>query len=179
MKNKVFTKISNLYQKLKTNKNFLIIFSVGLAVLIAIIYFTSLFNTKENSTATKDDNINENYSTSEEYVIYIENKLENVISQVKGAGNVDVIVTLEKGFEYVYLTEEETKTSASGITTTTTTVVMVDGKPVLIQENYPVIKGIVVVCSGANNVSVKMNILSLIQTVVEVESSNISIFTSK
>lgn len=178
MKNKVFTKIMDWIKKMKTNKNFLIILSVGLAVLIAIIYFASFLTTNEKSS-TKDDNINESFSTSEEYAVYIENKLENVISQVKGAGNVDVIVTLEKGFEYVYLTEEETKTSASGITTTTTTVVTVDGQPILIQENYPVIKGIVVVSSGASDVSVKMNILTLIQTVVEVESSKISIFTSK
>ena len=109
----------------------------------------------------------------------LENKLENVISQIEGTGNVDVVITLEKGFEYVYLTEEETRTSASGNTTTSTTVVMVDGQPVLIEELYPVIKGIVVVCAGADNVSVKMNIISLIQTVVNVNSSNISIYTSK
>ena len=98
---------------------------------------------------------------------------------MQGTSNVDVVVTLEKGFEYTYLTEEETRVSASGITSTSTTVVMVDGQPVLIAESYPVIKGIAVVCSGADNVSVKMNIISLIQTVVEINSANISIYSSK
>ena len=179
MKNNWLSKIIERFSKLKKNKNFLVFIAVGLAVLIAIIYFSSLLGTNDKSSSTKEDNIETNFSTSEEYVIYLENKLENVISQVKGAGNVDVIVTLEKGFEYVYLTEEETKTSANGITTTTTTVVMVDGEPVLTEEIYPIIKGIVIVSAGANDVAVKMNILTLIQTVVNVDSSNISIFTSK
>ena len=179
MKNNWLSKIIERFSKLKKNKNFLVFIAVGLAVLIAIIYFSSLLGTNDKSSSTKEDNIETNFSTSEEYVIYLENKLENVISQVKGAGNVDVIVTLEKGFEYVYLTEEETKTSANGITTTTTTVVMVDGEPVLTEEIYPIIKGIVIVSAGANDVAVKMNILTLIQTVVDVDSSKISIFTSK
>lgn len=179
MKNNWLSKIIERFSKLKKNKNFLVFVAVGLAVLIAIIYFSSLLGTNDKSSSTKEDNIETNFSTSEEYVIYLENKLENVISQVKGAGNVDVIVTLEKGFEYVYLTEEETKTSANGITTTTTTVVMVDGEPVLTEEIYPIIKGIVIVSAGANDVAVKMNILTLIQTVVDVDSSKISIFTSK
>lgn len=179
MKNNWLSKIIERFSKLKKNKNFLVFIAVGLAVLIAIIYFSSLLGTNDKNSSTKEDNIETNFSTSEEYVIYLENKLENVISQVKGAGNVDVIVTLEKGFEYVYLTEEETKTSANGITTTTTTVVMVDGEPVLTEEIYPIIKGIVIVSAGANDVAVKMNILTLIQTVVDVDSSKISIFTSK
>ena len=179
MKNNWLSKIIERFSKLKKNKNFLVFIAVGLAVLIAIIYFSSLLGTNDKSSSTKEDNIETNFSTSEEYVIYLENKLENVISQVKGAGNVDVIVTLEKGFQYVYLTEEETKTSANGITTTTTTVVMVDGEPVLTEEIYPIIKGIVIVSAGANDVAVKMNILTLIQTVVDVDSSKISIFTSK
>ncbi len=178
MKNNLVTKVKEILIKLKSNKNFYIYLAVGLAVLIAIIYFASTITTNE-STSTKQDTANENLSASEEYVAKLENKLESVISQIQGGENVDVIITLEKGFEYVYLTEEETKTSASGITSTTTNVVLVDGQPVLMKEIYPSIKGIAVVCKGANDVTLKMNIISLIQTVVEVNSANISIYTSK
>ena len=176
--NSIWTKCKETFAKLRKNKNFYVYVAIGLAVLIAIIYFASFASSNE-SPSTNTDNIDQNLSTSEEYARSLENKLENVISQIEGTGNVDVVITLEKGFEYVYLTEEETRTSASGNTTTSTTVVMVDGQPVLIEELYPVIKGIVVVCAGADNVSVKMNIISLIQTVVNVNSSNISIYTSK
>lgn len=176
--NSVWTKVKSTFAKLRKNKNFYVYVAIGLAVLIALIYFASFASSKD-SPSTNTDNIDQNLSTSEEYVISLENKLENVISQMQGTSNVDVIVTLEKGFEYTYLTEEETRESASGITTTSTTVVMVDGQPVLVAESYPIIKGIAVVCAGADNVSVKMNIISLIQTVVEINSANISIYTSK
>ena len=176
--NSIWTKCKETFAKLRKNKNFYVYVAIGLAVLIAIIYFASFASSNE-SPSTNTDNIDQNLSTSEEYARSLENKLENVISQMQGTSNVDVVVTLEKGFEYTYLTEEETRVSASGITSTSTTVVMVDGQPVLVAENYPLIKGIAVVCSGADNVSVKMNIISLIQTVVEINSANISIYTSK
>ena len=101
---------------------------------------------------------------------------DNVITLVKGAGNVEVVVTLEKGFEYVYATEEETRTTANGTTITTSNIVMVNGKPVIKEEIYPVVQGIVIVASGANNVSVKMDILSIVQTVIEIENSKINIY---
>jgi stage III sporulation protein AG len=56
---------------------------------------------------------------------------------------------------------------------------MVDGEPVIKEEIYPVVKGIVVVASGADDISVKLNILSIIQTVIEVDNSKINIFAGK
>ena len=53
---------------------------------------------------------------------------------------------------------------------------MVNGQPIIKEEIYPVVNGIVVISSGANDVSVKMNILSIIQTVIDVDNSKISIY---
>lgn len=178
MKNNFWSKIKEIMIKLKNTKNFYVFLAIGLAVLIGIIYFASFLPTNENSS-TKEETLSEELSTSEKYARKLENQIENAIMQIQGTGDVDVIITLEKGFEYIYLTEEETKTSATGITSTTTSIVLVNGQPVLIEEKFPVIKGIAVVCSGAKDVSLKMNIISLIQTIVEVNSANISIYTSK
>lgn len=167
-------KFKSLYEKIKKVKHIEIYLAVGLAVIIAIIYFTTL-SPSNDSSSTEDDNIDATFSSSQEYVSYIENKLENVITQVKGAGNVNVLITLEKGFEYIYVTEEETRTTSNGTTVTTSTVVMVDGEPILQEEIYPVIGGIVVVADGAGDVSVKLNIISIIQTVIDIDSSKINI----
>ncbi len=165
-----------LYEKIKKVKHIEIYLAVGLAVIIAIIYFISLKPASSNSQVTEDDNLSINISSSQEYVANLENKLESVLAKVKGTGEVSVIVTLEKGFEYVYATEEEVRTTSDGTTVTTTNVVMVDGEPILIEEIYPVIGGIVVVAQGADNVSVKMNMISIIQTITNIESSKINIF---
>ena len=170
-------KFKALYEKIKKVKHIQIYIAIGLAVIIALIYFSTVFNKPKESSSTKDDNISKEFSSSLEYVDYLENKLENVLTKVKGAGDVEVIITLEKGFEYVYVTEEETRTTSNGTTVTTSTVVLVDGQPVLEEEIYPIISGLVVVASGADNIKVKMNVLSVIQTVIDIDNSKINILS--
>ncbi len=172
-------KFKSLYERIKKVKHIEIYLAVGLALLLAIIYFVSLSPSTNDKTSTENDNITTNFSSSQEYTSYLENKLENVLAKVKDVGYVDVLITLEKGFEYIYVTEEETRTTSNGTTVTTTTVVMVDGKPILEEEIYPVISGIVVVAEGASDISVKLNIISLIQTVIEIDSSKINIIEGK
>ena len=77
-------------------------------------------------------------------------------------------------------TETDTKTTVSGgteTTITTETVILVSNEPVIIKENYPVIKGVVIVAKGAENFSIKMDILEAVETVLEVDSDNITILS--
>ena len=173
-------KFKALYEKIKKVKHIEIYLSVGLALIIALIYFAYIVPKKETKTnVTNVDNVSTTFSNSSEYIEYLENKLENVITRVKGVGDTDVIITLEKGFEYVYVTEDEIRTTSNGVNITTSSVVMVDGKPIIQEEIYPVVKGIVVIATGVNDVSVKLNIISIIQTVIDVDNSKISIFEGK
>ena len=169
-------KFKELFQRIKKIKHIEIYLAVGVAAIMVLIYlFASAPKADENKQLTNNDNIVANFSSSQEYVNYLENKLATVLTEVKGAGEVNVVITLEKGFEYIYATEEETHTTSNGTTVTTSTIEMVNGQPVLKEEIYPVIKGIVVISSGANDVSVKMDMLSVIQTVIDVSSSKINI----
>ena len=168
------SKFKSLYEKIKKVKHIEIYIAVGLAIILAIIYFTSLRPSSQQQ-ATENDNLSANYSSSQEYVSYLENKLENVLAMVKGAGDVEVIITLEKGFEYIYLTDEETRTTSNGTIVTTSSVVMIDGSPILQEEIYPIIKGVVIVAQGASDVSVRMDMLSVLQTVIDIDNSKINI----
>ena len=170
------TKIKTMFEKVRKIKHIEIYLTVFVAIIIAIIYFSLISsNSAQSGSSTNDDNITQEFSSSMEYVNYLENKLENVLTKVKGAGNVEVAITLEKGFEYIYATEEETKTTSNGTSITSETVVMVDGQPLLLEEIYPIVQGIVVVSSGADDLSVKLNILSVLQTVIEIDNSKINI----
>ena len=174
-------KFQGIIAKIKKVKHFEIYLAVGLALIIACIYFISikpLKNDKEPSQ-TQIDNVSTKFESSGEYIDYLENKLENVITRVKGVENVEVILTLEKGFEYIYATEEETKTTSNGTSITSSNVVMVDGQPVIKEEIYPIVKGIVVIANGVDDINTKMSVLSLIQTVIEVENSKINIMAGK
>lgn len=178
MMNSLKEKISAWLSKIKKIKHYEIYIAVAIAVLVSVFYFAFASTSKKSSTenvGTENDIICENFSSSSEYTEYLENKLENVITSIKGVEDAKVVVSLEKGFEYVYMTEEETKTSSNGTTITKISIVMVDGQPVIKEEIYPVIKGVVVVASGAKDVGVRMNILSVIQTIIEVDNSQINI----
>ncbi len=167
-----------LVEKLKKIKHIEIYIAIGLALVLATIYFTFISPNKRQEKETGSTQIDataQTFSSSEEYTNYLENKLKNVITSVKGVGDAKVMVTLEKGFEYVFATEEEIKTSSNGTTITTVTVVMVDGQPVIKEEIFPVVEGIVVVADGAGDVGVRMNILSIIQTVIGVDNAKINI----
>ena len=166
--NKWSEKLMALWDKLKKIKHI----GLYLALFLAVV---TLSNLKEENPSTNLDTNIQKFSSSSEYITWLENKLENVLGKVKGAGNVEIILTLDKGFEYVYATEEEIKELASGGSVTTTKVVLVNGQPVLEEEIFPSIKGIVVVSQGAEDVGVRLNLLSALQTVVSVDSSKITI----
>lgn len=169
-------KIKDFWHKLKSVKHIEIYLALMVGLVICVCYFsltaTSDGNNNENST--------ENYTTSEEYVDYLENKISNVLSKISGVDDVGVVITLETGFTYEYATDTETRTTNSGTTETTIsvdTILLVDGQPVVVKEVYPVIKGVVVVADGSEDFSVKMNILDAIQTILEVDSEKITILS--
>ena len=172
-------KLKALFEKIKKVKHFQIYLALGVALLAVCGYFLITSKSSKTEGEISIDNNRTEFSSSAEYIDYLENKLENVITSLKGVGQAQVVVTLEKGFEYIYQTEEEVRSSSSGTSITTTNVVMVDGKPVIKEEIYPIIKGIVVIAEGSEDIAVRLNILSLIQTVIEVDNSQINIMAGK
>ncbi len=167
--------IKEAWQRLKNIKHFHVILAVFVALVVCVIYFSVFF-------APKNDKIEENntqtFSTAEEYVNWLENRLNNVLSKISGAGKVSTIVTLESGFSYDYAKEIETRTSTTGdVVITSETVIMVGGEPVVVKQWYPVIKGIVVVSSGAKDFTVQMKLMEAVQTVLEIEKDDIRILS--
>jgi len=168
-------KLKGLWDKFKGIKHIQMYIAIFIALLVCVVYFGFL-------SKPKDDKITENspeeFSSAVEYVDWLENKLNNVLSKISGVGNVNVLVTLETGFSYEYATDTETKTTTSGgneITVTTETIIMVSNQPVIVKEFYPKIKGVVVVAEGAENFNIKMNILTAVETILEIERDNITV----
>lgn len=166
LRNKFTNFFNEAFTKIKNSKAIQILLFVALILIVVLIYF-SLNN------SSKQNNMSEQNTTSN-YAEYLEVKLENVLQQIKDVGTVNVAITLESGYEYIYATEEEIKETSTG-TLTTTSIVLVSGKPIIIKEIPPKIKGVVVVASGAENISVRMNILCAIQTALEVDNEKITI----
>lgn len=168
-------KVKAIFQKLKQIKHIHIYLALATALFVCAIYFAGFGKKKsdnESEITTQD------CTTAVEYADMLENKLCSVLSKVSGAGNVSVVITLDGGFSFDYATNTETKTITSGdneTTVTTETVILVSNEPVVVKQNYPKIKGVVVVADGANDVGVKLNIISAIETILQVDRQNITI----
>ena len=168
------SKIKDFWTKLKSIKHFEIWVAVVIGLLVCVIYF-SFFSQPKNDSFEND--ATKEYSSAEEYVDYLENKLCNVLSKISGVEEVSVLISLESGFSYEYAMDTETTTSGSGSSTTLETTIIIDGEPVVVKENYPVIKGVVIVAKGSENFSVKMDILEAVTTVLEIDESDITILS--
>lgn len=171
------SKIKDWFNKIKNIRYLYVYVAIFIALCVCGVYLAS---SKSHSSSKIDDKTTKEYSSAMEYVDYLENKLCNVLSNISGVSKVSVIITLDSGFSYKYATDTETKTIVSGgneTSVTTETVILVSNEPVVETEIYPSIKGVVVVAKGSENVSVKMNVLSAVETVLSVEASKITILS--
>ncbi len=145
--------LKDLFKKIKIEY----IAVAALIVVVALIASSSFSFSKSDSTDAQ------NVSS---YVTELEKKLSKSLSEVKGAGRVEVIISVESGFKSVY------KESADGL-------VLVNGKPVVVTEDYPAITGVIIVAEGANNLSVKISLLSAARIFLNVGEEKIKILTRK
>ncbi len=130
--------------------------------------------------------------TQTEYLQYLEQKLSNTLSQIEGAGEVTVMVTLKSSAEKVVekdqTTDQEavTESDSQGGTRTTkqenreesTVYTQGDGQdqsPYVSKELSPKIEGVVVVAQGGDQAVVKQNITEAVEALFGIESHKIRI----
>ena len=95
-----------------------------------------------------------------------------ICSRVAGVGAVEVIVTLESGYEYVYATDK--KVTVGGESTSYITVGSGDDESlVYITERLPAILGIGVVCTGGMDSTVRREVTALLSAAFGVGSNKI------
>ena len=130
----------------------------------------------------------------EDYKTDIENQLEKILSSVKGAGGVDVMVTLEAGQEIVYVQQEKTVKDQSNITGDKSDQQTIkdsyENEIVMIEENNqkqalvekvlePVVQGVVVVCGGADDISVVSDITNAVCIALNITSNRVCVIKMK
>ena len=191
---KEIIKIENLVQeenksvKPKTKINFMKLFSgknlkiiiLCIIFLVALILFLKMSGTKTTTKTTMTSSIQ--YQTSLDYSKQLETKLESVLSQIKGAGNVKVMITLDGSPELVYAMDSNEKVSnnTGGSTTTSSStpiLVQTNGttSPLILTEVLPKVKGVIVVSSGANDISIKLDILNSVSTLLDISTDKINV----
>lgn len=121
------------------------------------------------------DNKEENIETTKTEVVTDERRLEDILSQIDGVGEVSVMITYysssEKDLAY------ETKTSSRNLEESEDKkAVMTDGEPMVVKEVYPDVKGVIVTAQGAGGTDVKAAISEAVSATLDVPVHKICIF---
>ena len=183
-KDKPNKKFGKFFEKLKAIKHIEIIIAVIFIAIVLLIYLSSGSAGIFNSSNTNDVVEDEISTTITQYTKDMEEKIVSVLANIKGAGNVSVMLNFEQGSELkiAYTTETITKTeNAIETTTVTQSPVLVTNdnttSPIVLQEILPKPKNIIVVASGADDVNVRLELTRAVESLLNLPSSAIQIFT--
>ena len=162
--------ISSFLSKIKSDKKTQIfLIAILLAVMLVTVF---VFPSKSDSVG-----VSENDAVSA-YVKQLEDKLSKTLSEVENVGSVSVIITVESGMETV-LAMKTTVTETESGKETIETPVMVNGKTVVLKENYPKIAGVLIVAQGAKEFAVLTRIQQATTSLLDINLNQIEILTKK
>ncbi len=128
--------------------------------------------------------------TAEEFVRQTEERLQTIVSRIDGAGECEVLVTLENGVEYVYATEqrissdrkEDTDDSTSRLTQSdgsesAAIIVETDNgrEGLLVTEIQPTIRGVVIVCEGGDRAEVCVRIREAVTVAMNLSAKRVCV----
>ena len=105
----------------------------------------------------------------------LEVRLETLLSQVEGAGEVRVLLTYAKGISYEYQTDQKSETE-------TETVLVSNGgtqTPVTVTTQYPTYQGALILCQGADSAAVRLDIIEAVSDLTGLGSDKISVIKMK
>lgn len=109
----------------------------------------------------------------------LEQRLEAILSQIDGAGQVRVLLTEESGRETVYQTDSQADTDGSGTRRTDDTVLVEDAarteSGLVRQTLEPTYRGAVILCQGADRPGVKLAVVEAVRCVTGLRADQISV----
>ncbi len=175
-----------------------IFFLLGVFFLLIATPVSDLTGNRKKQKSTKTDT---NQQTQQKkiqekdaYITALENKLEQTIEGMEGAGKVDVMITLKDNGEKIldknqpYESEEETNTEENKESKKNriqnnqeTVLVETEGntEPIIVRELYPDIEGVVVVCEGGDNSALTVKIKEAVQALFSIDAHKIVVCKSK
>lgn len=137
-------KVKKMFDSDKIRRIIIIAGIVGIALIFLSSYidFGSFANQKEE----------EEFSVTT-YSTEIQSDLQSVISKIEGAGQTQVLLTMENSVEYVYLDNSTTKT----------------------KEIEPVIRGVLVVCEGGDDPVVIERVTEAVTKALDISTAKVCI----
>ena len=108
--------------------------------------------------------------SGESYTTQLETRLEEMITEVDGAGRCRVMVTLAAGEETVYATDTE-----EGENTSRSEHVLLGEQALVESVQSPQIQGVAVVCEGGGDIAVQNTVTELIRALTGIGANHITV----
>lgn len=176
----------------------LVVFAIVLIItVVAMNYILSGKKDKTNKTIQSEDKVlaqknGDSQVENKDNKQDIETRLENILSNIKGVGNVKVLITYSQESTVIPMYDEDTSTSITeeqdsggGIRTVNEST---SKKDIIYEENNgvktpitqsiinPKIEGAIVTAKGANDANVKTNIIEAVEAVTGLATYKIQVF---
>ena len=112
-----------------------------------------------------------------------ESDLEEILSQIEGAGKVSVLLTQAAGEETIYQTDDDTSTGMDSSSVRRETVIITGAdkaqQGLVSQVNPPVYMGAVIVCQGADRATVRLAIVEAVANATGLSADKITVLKMK
>jgi len=175
-------------------ENLVIILIIGVIIIIVASSFLSNGEKPKNSTKENEALALVSGNASDELREF-EKKLEQILSEIKGAGTVKVMVTWNSDGEVVHayneteeslVREEQDSSGGSGRTDEKRLqkeLVFMDSStgrvPVVVRRIEPDVKGVVVVADGADSTVVRQDIINAVEALLGIPRHRIQVLKRK
>lgn len=173
-------KAAEIWEKIKGKKNIKAIIAAAVGALILLIYFIP-----GNAAQGKAVQSRSEIETADDA-----QRLAEVLSGIKGAGKVEVMITYESDGELVpaYQREENENRSSNGTQesyslSSSNKIVTVYEQgtttALILMKKKPQVKGVIVIAQGASDLTVRMSLSQAVRTVLQVSADRVDIFEMK
>ena len=168
-------------------------------LIITIVIINIIWNDKNTSKNVKEVDTNKKLATTNQVQVEqvskedtLSQKLEAILSQIQGVGEVKVFINYSESSEVVAMYNENSKSSTTEETDTSGGMRKVQEtdsqKDIIYQENNgtktpmtkkviePKIEGAIITAKGANNIDVKTNIIQAVEAATGLATHKIQVF---
>ena len=170
-------------------KNKKILITLGLFAGIVLI-ISSFFSAGNNKNTSGNLNIKSDLSkTDANYYINIqEKKLCEILKKINGVSEPFVMLALESSSEYIYASKQSVKESVSKNGEIIQRDVQKDiilyedekksKSPILVKEIQPKIKGVAIVCKITGGADLRLKIINLVSTVLNLPADKVYVISA-
>ncbi len=133
----------------------------------------------------REEEVERQESSTEPLVVQesVEQQLSGILSQIDGAGEVRVMLTIAAGTETIYQTDSDLSVTDDSSSSQNRTVIVTTSQKeeagVVRQINPPVYMGAIIVCEGAESPAVQLAIVDAVTVVTGLGADRISVLKMK